>query len=60
MPAPARTPLSRPHSAPAYYLARPASVWITTMCRPWHPPVTDPHPAAPPPVNHEGNQQCAL
>jgi len=28
MPAPARSPRSRPHGAPAYYLARPASMWI--------------------------------
>ena len=33
MPATTRSPRSRPHSAPAYYLARPASVWITTLHR---------------------------
>jgi hypothetical protein len=33
MPAPTRSPQSRPHSAPAYYLARPASVWITALRR---------------------------
>jgi hypothetical protein len=26
-----RSPQSRPHGAPAYYLARPASVWITAL-----------------------------
>jgi hypothetical protein len=35
MPATTRSSQSRPHSAPAYYLARPASVWITALhCRP--------------------------
>jgi hypothetical protein len=35
MPATTRSPQSRSHSAPAYYLARPASVWITALhCRP--------------------------
>jgi hypothetical protein len=33
MPATTRTPQSRPHSTPAYYLARPASVWITALQR---------------------------
>ena len=33
MPAATRSPRSRPHSAPAYYLARPASVWITALHR---------------------------
>jgi len=34
MPAPARSPRSRPHGAPAYYLARPASMWIAASgCR---------------------------
>jgi hypothetical protein len=33
MPATARSPQSRPHGAPAYYLARPASVWITVLHR---------------------------
>jgi len=31
MPAATRSPQSRPHSAPACYLARPASVWITAL-----------------------------
>ena len=31
MPVTTRSPRSRPHSAPAYYLARPASVWITVL-----------------------------
>jgi len=29
MPATTRSPRSRPHSAPAYYLTQPASVWIS-------------------------------
>jgi hypothetical protein len=33
MTATTRSPQSRPHSAPAYYLARPASVWITALRR---------------------------
>ena len=33
MPAPARSPRSRPHGAPAYYLARPASMWIAASRR---------------------------
>ena len=33
MPAPARAPQSRPPGAPAYYLGRPASVWITARYR---------------------------
>ena len=33
MPAATRSPQSRPHSAPAYYLARPASFWITALHR---------------------------
>jgi len=33
MPAPTRSPQSRPNSAPAYYLARPASWWITASRR---------------------------
>jgi hypothetical protein len=33
MSAPTRSPQSRPNSAPAYYLARPASVWITALHR---------------------------
>jgi hypothetical protein len=40
MPAPARAPRSRPPGAPAYYLARPASVWIAARRRPPHQPVT--------------------
>jgi hypothetical protein len=38
MPVRARSPRSRPHSAPAYYLTRPASVWITALHR--QPPST--------------------
>jgi hypothetical protein len=35
MPATTRSTRSRPHSAPAYYLGRPASVWITALhCQP--------------------------
>ena len=34
MPATTRTPMSRPPSAPAYYLARPAAWWLTAL----HPP----------------------
>ena len=33
MPASTRSPQSRPHCTPAYYLARPASVWITALRR---------------------------
>jgi len=33
MPVIIRSPRSRPHGAPAYYLARPASVWITALHR---------------------------
>jgi hypothetical protein len=33
MPATLRTPQARLHSTPAYYLARPASLWITTLLR---------------------------
>jgi hypothetical protein len=33
MPEPTRSPQSRPPSAPAHYLARPASVWITALHR---------------------------
>jgi hypothetical protein len=33
MPAITRSPQSRPHGAPAYYLARPATVWITALHR---------------------------
>lgn len=33
MPAIIRSPRSRPPSGPAYYLARPASVWITALHR---------------------------
>ena len=29
MPATTRAPMSRPHGAPAYYLARPASWWLS-------------------------------
>ena len=34
MPAPTRTPLSRPTGVPAYYLARPARWWITALRQP--------------------------
>jgi len=34
MPATISTPRSRPNGAPAYYLARPASAWITALHRP--------------------------
>jgi hypothetical protein len=34
MPASARTPQSRPPRAPAYYLGRPDTWWLTTL----HPP----------------------
>ena len=43
MPATTRSPRSRPHGAPAYYLARPASVWITA--RHTRPPADPEHPA---------------
>ena len=33
MPATTRSPRSRPHSALAYYLTRPASVWISALHR---------------------------
>ena len=33
MPVITRSPRSRPQGAPAYYLARPASVWITAAHR---------------------------
>ena len=33
MPETTRSPQSRSHSAPAYYLARPASMWITALHR---------------------------
>ena len=33
MPSTTRTPRSRPPGAPAYYLARPASVWLTVFNR---------------------------
>jgi len=33
MPATTRTPQSRPHGAPAYYLGRPASWWLTSYSR---------------------------
>jgi hypothetical protein len=33
MPLHTRSPRSRPASAPAYYLARPATVWITAVRR---------------------------
>jgi hypothetical protein len=31
MPAPTRSPQLRPPGAPAYYLARPASWWLTNL-----------------------------
>jgi hypothetical protein len=33
MPVITRSPRSRPHSAPAYYLGRPASMWMTAVHR---------------------------
>jgi hypothetical protein len=33
MPSTISTPQARPNSAPAYYLARPASAWITALHR---------------------------
>jgi hypothetical protein len=33
MPSTTRSPQPRPHGAPAYYLARPASVWIAALHR---------------------------
>jgi hypothetical protein len=51
MPSPTRTPPSRPHGAPAYYLARPATVWLTALHRSRQPsPV--PRPPARRPANH--------
>ena len=44
MPVIIRSPRSRPHGAPAYYLAWPASVWITAL-RP-KPPAGPQRPAA--------------
>jgi hypothetical protein len=44
MPVITRSPPSRPHGAPAYYLARPASVWITALHR--RPPAATQRPAA--------------
>jgi len=43
MPATTRTLRSRPHSTPAYELARPASVWITALRR--RPPAGPGRPA---------------
>ena len=39
MPATTRSPQPRPHGAPAYYLGRPASMWITALhtCAPADP-----------------------
>jgi hypothetical protein len=46
---PATTPgqQSRPHGAPAYYLARPASLWITALRRRPHQRITRCTPADP-------------
>jgi hypothetical protein len=44
MPAPTRTPVSRPPGAPAYYLGRPATWWLTNL-RPSYQPRTSPAPA---------------
>jgi hypothetical protein len=33
MPATTRSPRFRPPGAPAYYLARPASWWLTAFCQ---------------------------
>jgi hypothetical protein len=43
MPVIVRSPRFRPHGAPAYYLARPASVWITALHR--QPPTAPERPA---------------
>ena len=43
MPEPTRSPQSRPPSAPAHYLARPASFWITALHR--RPPAAPDRPA---------------
>jgi hypothetical protein len=43
MPSTTRSPWSRPPSAPAYYLARPAGVWITAQHT--RPPAGPPRPA---------------
>jgi hypothetical protein len=40
MHAPTQSPRSRPHGTPAYYLARPASVWITALHRQPRPDLT--------------------
>ena len=44
MSVPTRSPQSRPHGAPAYYLARPATVWITALHT--RPPVGPQRPAS--------------
>jgi len=41
MPATTRTPRSRPPGAPAYYLARPATWWVTAMRQPHLGPGTE-------------------
>jgi len=41
MPATTRSPHARPHGAPAYYLGRPASMWITALRRRPHGPLPD-------------------
>jgi hypothetical protein len=51
MPATTRSPQSRPHGAPAYYLARPASWWITVLHR--QPPYAG-GLAHPPTLKNEG------
>jgi hypothetical protein len=43
MPAPTSSLRSRPAGAPAYYLARPAAVWINTLHT--RPPASPPRPA---------------
>jgi hypothetical protein len=52
MPSTTRSPQSRPHGAPAYYLARPASVWITVLHR-------QPPAALQQPTVHTANFQYA-
>jgi len=43
MPAPNPSPRFRPPGAPAYYLARPATMWITILRT--RPPASPPRPA---------------
>jgi len=52
MPATTRSPVARPHSAPAYYLGRPASMWIIALGRRPHGPLPDHSAADPDSVGH--------